>query len=133
MFDRRCRSQPALAKLATLRRRGQRFKALGDTRKQLFAPTLEKAPTFLDDTLLPSTANAVERGNRRYRPMQQRVYRVRTQAQSRTRLALDRWREAHAAGRQQTLAARHRARAGYTRELCYSLLNLANTHIRCLG
>ena len=115
MFDRRCRSQPALAKLATLWRRGQRFKALGDTRKQLFAPTLEKALTFLDDTLLPSTSNAVERGNRRYRQMQQRVYRVRTQAQSRTRLALDMWREAHAAGRQQTLAALHRAQAGYTR------------------
>jgi hypothetical protein len=25
--------------------------------------------TFLDDTLLPATSNAVERGNRRYRKM----------------------------------------------------------------
>jgi Transposase len=112
LFDRRCRTQTALAKLATLRRRVQRFTALGDTLKKLFSPTLEKALTFLDDTLLPSTSNAVERGNRRYRKMQQSVYRVRTQAQISTRLALDMWREAHAEGRQQTLAALHRARAG---------------------
>jgi len=115
LFDRRCRPQTALAKLATLRRRVQRFKALGDTLKQLFAPTLEKALTFLDDTLLPSTSNAVERGNRRYRKMQKSVYRVRTPAQISTRLALDRWREAQAEGRQQTLASLHRARAGETR------------------
>jgi hypothetical protein len=112
LFDRRCRTQTALDKLATLRRRVQRFKALGDTLKKLFSPTLEKALTFLDDTLLPSTSNAVERGNRRYRKMQKSVYRVRTQEQIRTRLALDMWREAHAEGRQQTLAALHRARAG---------------------
>src|SRR3989440_1796278 len=112
LFDRRCRTQTALDKLAKLRRRVQRFPALGDTLKKLFAPTLEKALTFLDDTLLPSTSNAVERGNRRYRKMQKSVYRVRTQAQIRARLALDMWREAHAEGRQQTLTALHRARAG---------------------
>jgi hypothetical protein len=55
---------------------------------------LEKALTFLDDKLLPSTSNAVERGNRRYRKRQQSVYRVRTPEQIRTRLALDMWREA---------------------------------------
>jgi hypothetical protein len=112
LFDRRCRTQTALAKLATLRRRVQRFKALGDTLKKLFSPSLEKALTFLDDTLLPSTSNAVERGNRRYRKMQKSVYRVRTQEQISTRLALDMWREAQAEGRQQTLASLHRARAG---------------------
>ena len=112
LFDRRCRTQTALAKLATLRRRVQRFTALGDTLKKLFSPTLEKALTFLDDTLLPSTSNAVERGNRRYRKMQKSVYRVRTHAQIRARLALDMWREAHAEGRQQTLATLHRVRAG---------------------
>lgn len=112
LFDRRCRTQTALAKLATLRRHVQRFKGLGDTLKKLFSPTLEKALTFLDDTLLPSTSNAVERGNRRYRKMQKSVYRVRTQAQIRARLALDRWREAQAEGRQQTLALLHLARAG---------------------
>ena len=97
---------------ALLRRRVQRFPSLADTLKKRFAPTLEKALTFLDDKLLPSTSNAVERGNRRYRKMQKSVYRVRTQAQIRARLALDMWREAHADGRQQTLAALHRARAG---------------------
>ena len=112
VFDRRCRTQTALDKLAKLRRRVQRFTALGDTLKKLFAPTLEKALTFLDDKLLPSTSNAVERGNRRYRKMQKQVYRVRTQGQISARLALDMWREAQAEGRQQTLASLHRARAG---------------------
>jgi len=112
LFDRRCRTQTALDKLATLRRRVQRFTVLGDTLKKLFSPTLEKALTFLDDKLLPSTSNAVERGNRRYRKMQKSVYRVRTQAQIHARLALDMWREARAEGRQQTLASLHRARAG---------------------
>jgi phage tail protein X len=112
LFDRRCRTQTALDKLAKLRRRVQRFPSLSDTLKKLFAPTLDKALTFLDDKLLPSTSNAVERGNRRYRKMQKQVYRVRTQAQIRARLALDMWREAQAEGRQQTLAALHRARAG---------------------
>jgi hypothetical protein len=112
LFDRRCRTQTALAKLAKLRRRVQRFPALGDTLKKLYAPTLEKALTFLDDTLLPATSNAVERGNRRYRKMQKHVYRVRTQVQISARLALDMWREAQAQGRQQTLASLHQARAG---------------------
>ena len=86
LFDRRCRTQTALDKLAKLRRRLLRFTAFGETLKKLFAPTLEKALTFLDDKLLPSTSNAVERGNRRYRKMQKQVYRVRTQAQIRARL-----------------------------------------------
>jgi hypothetical protein len=112
LFDRRCRTQTALDKLAKLRRRLLRFTQLGETLKKLFSPTLEKALTFLDDKLLPSTSNAVERGNRRYRKMQKSVYRVRTQEQIRARLALDMWREAQAEGRQQTLASLHRARAG---------------------
>ena len=112
LFDRRCRTQTALAKLAKLRRRLLRFPPVGETLKKLFSPTLEKALTFLDDKLLPSTSNAVERGNRRYRKMQKHVYRVRTQMQIRARLALDMWREAQAEGRQQTLASLHQARAG---------------------
>src|SRR5215468_3110207 len=91
--DRRCRTQTALAKWAKLRCRLQRFRPLGETRKTRFSPTLEKALTFLDDKLLPSTSNAVERGNRRYRQRQKSVYRVRTQEQIRTRLALDMWRD----------------------------------------
>jgi phage tail protein X len=112
LFDRRCRTQTALDKLAKLRCRLQRFRQLGEILKKLFSPTLEKALTFLDDKLLPATSNAVERGNRRYRKMQKSVYRVRTHAQIRARLALDMWREAQAEGRQQTLALLHRARAG---------------------
>jgi phage tail protein X len=112
LFDRRCRTQTALAQLAKLRRRLQRFTQVGETLKKLFSPTLEKALTFLDDKLLPSTSNAVERGNRRYRKMQKQVYRVRTQGQISARLALDMWREAQAEGRQQTLASLHHARAG---------------------
>jgi len=112
VFDRRCRTQTALDTLATLQRHVQRFPALGDTLKKLFAPTLEKALTFLDDKLLPSTSKAVERGNRRYRKMQKQVYRVRTQVQICARLALDMWREALAEGRQQTLTSLHHARAG---------------------
>ncbi len=110
--DRRCRTQTALDKRAKLRRRLQRFQQWGDTLKKLFSPPLEKALTFLDDKLLPSTSHAVERGNRRYRKMQKQVYRVRTQGQISARLALDMWREAQAEGRQQTLASLHHARAG---------------------
>jgi hypothetical protein len=112
LFDRRCRTQTALAKLAKLRRRLLRFPPVGETLKKLFSPTLEKALTFLDDTLLPSTSHAVERGNRRYRKRQKHVYRVRTQMQISARLARDMWREAQAEGRQQTLASLHHARAG---------------------
>jgi len=111
LFDRRCRTQTALDKLAKLRRRLLRFPQVGETLKKLFSPTLEKALTFLDDKLLPSTSNAVERGNRRYRKMQKQVYRVRTQAQISARLALDMWREAQGAGRHQTLHTLHEARA----------------------
>ena len=112
LFDRRCRTQTALAKLAKLQRRGQRFKQLGDTLKKLSAPTLEKALTFLDDKLLPSTSNAVERGNRRHRKMQKSVYRVRTQERISTRIALDMFREAQAEGRRRTTQSLHHARAG---------------------
>ena len=68
--------------------------------------------TFLDDKLLPSTSNAVERGNRRHRKMQKSVYRVRTRMRLVARIALDMLREAQAEGRQQTLVSLHHARAG---------------------
>ena len=112
LCDRRGRTQTALDTLATLRRRVQRFTALGDTLKKRFALTLEKALTCLDEKLLPSTSKAVERGNRRYRKRHSNVYRVRTQAQIRARLALDMGREAQAEGRRQTLVSLHHARAG---------------------
>jgi hypothetical protein len=112
LFDRRCRTQTARDKLTKLRQRLSRFKHLGETLKKLYSPTLEKALTFVDDKLLPSTSNAVERGNRRYRKMQKSIYRVRTQDQIKARIALDMWREAQGEGREQTLQALHEARAG---------------------
>ena len=112
LFDRRCRTQTALDKLTKLRQRLNRFKHLGETLKKLYSPTLEKALTFLDDNLLPSTSNAVERGNRRYRKMQKSIYSVRTHEQIQARIALDMWREAQGEGRELTLQALHEARAG---------------------
>jgi hypothetical protein len=111
LFDRRCRMQTALDKLTKLRWRLNRFAHLGESLKQLFSPTLEKALVFLDDTLLPATSNAVERGNRRYRKMQKSIYSVRTQAQIIARIALDMGREAQGEGRDQTLQTLHDARA----------------------
>ena len=111
LFDRRCRTDTAWAKLAQLRHRVRRFKRLGKTLDKLFSPNLDKALTFLDDKLLPSTSNAVERGNRRHRKMQKTVYCVRTQARLHARIALDMVREEHAAPRFQTVKTLHRARA----------------------
>ena len=112
LFDRRCRTDTALGKLAKLRQRVRRFKRVGKTLSKLFSPNLEKALTFLDDSLLPSTSNAVERGFRRHRKMQKSVYRVRTQANIIGRIALDMQRDAHAVTRQHTITTLHRARAG---------------------
>ena len=111
LFDRRCRTQ-TIAKLKKLRQWLTRFQWIGETLKKVFSPNLEKALTFLDDKLLPSTSNAVERGNRRYRKMQKSIYSVRTQQQITARIALDMWREAQGAGRDQTLQTLHEARAG---------------------
>ena len=80
LFDRRCRTETALTKLARLRAQVRRFKGLRPIFQKLESPDLEKALTFLDDSLLGSTSNAVERGNRRHRKMQKTVYRVRTQS-----------------------------------------------------
>ncbi len=112
LFDRRCRTDTALAKLARLRRRVRRFTGLRQTLNKLFSPTLEKALTFLDDALLPATSNAVERGNRRHRKMQKTVYRVRTGPHIRQRIAIDMLRDAQAHGRSQTTKTLHYARTG---------------------
>ena len=84
---------------------------MGKTLTKLFSPNLEKALTFLDDKLLPSTSNAVERGNRRHRKMQKTIYRVRTEAHIHARIALDMLRESQAAGRVETTTSLHHARA----------------------
>ena len=112
LFDRRCRTATALAKLARLRQRVHRFTHVRQVLKGLFSANLEKALTFLDDRLLGATSNAVERGNRRYRKMQKTVYRVRTADHISDRLALDLFREAAAQPRASTLSFLHIARAG---------------------
>jgi hypothetical protein len=112
LFDRRCRTDTALAKLARLRQRVRRFKKVRRVLQKLFSPNLEKALTFLDDRLLPSTSNAVERGNRRHRKMQKTVYRVRTQEHIIARIALDMLRDARKPDRKQTRTTLHYARAG---------------------
>jgi hypothetical protein len=111
LFDRRCRTDTALAKLATLRQRVGRFKQISKILSKLRSPNLEKALTFLDDKLFPSTSNAVERGNRRHRKMQKTVYRVRTQKHIHNRIAMDMLREAQKQDRSSTLTTLHHARA----------------------
>lgn len=110
LFDRRCRMDTALEKLAKLRRRIRRFITLRNTLKKLWSPNLEKALTFLDDSLLPATSNAVERANRRHRKMQKSVYRVRTRDHISQRIAIDMLRDAHACGRNETVNILHNTR-----------------------
>jgi hypothetical protein len=110
LFDRRCRTETALAKLARLRSQVGRCPGLGAIFKKLQSSDVEKALMFLDDRLLGSTSNAVERGNRRHRKMQKTVYRVRTQATISGRIALDMFREAQGASRDQTMKALHHSR-----------------------
>jgi hypothetical protein len=96
LFDRRCRTDTALAKLARLRRCVGRCKSLRQTLRERFSPNPQKALMFLDDSLLPATSNTVERGNRRHRKMQKTIYRVRTGSHIRQRIALDMLRDAQA-------------------------------------
>jgi len=112
LFDRRCRTDTALAKLARLRQRVRRFKQVGKILNKLRSPNLDKALTFLDDKLFPSTSNAVERGNRRHRKMQKTVYRVRTKKHIHNRIALDMVRDSQKEGREQTVKVLHKRRAG---------------------
>jgi Transposase len=111
LFDRRCRTDTALAKLAKLRQRVRRFKQVGKLLNKLRAPNLDQALTSLDDKLLPATSNAVERGNRRHRKMQKTIYRVRTQEHISNRIALDMLRELQKDGRGKTLQVLHKTRA----------------------
>jgi hypothetical protein len=111
LFDRRCKTATALGRLAKLRRRVRRFKRLGRALGKLNSPTLEKALLFLDDHLLGSTSNAVERSNRRYRKAQKSIYGVRTKRHREQRIALDMNRERWAGKRAQTLKTLHRTRS----------------------
>ena len=60
LFDRRCRTDTALARLEKLRQRVRRFKRLGRALDTFSSPNLEKALLFLDDKLLGATSNAEE-------------------------------------------------------------------------
>jgi hypothetical protein len=111
LFDRRCKTPTALLKLEKLRRRVRRFKQLGKSLDKLKSPNLEKALEFLDDKLLPSTSNAVERGNRRLRKAQDSFYSVRTKSHLEQRIALDMEREQRAPRRKKTLESLHAARS----------------------
>jgi hypothetical protein len=116
LFDRRCRMATALEKLAKLRRRIRRFVTLRDTLKKLWSPNLEKALTFLDDSLLPATSNAVERANRRHRKMQKSIYRVRTRDHISQRIAVDMQRDVYSVGLKKTISTLHWSRNGEKRK-----------------
>ena len=110
LFDRRCRTETALTKLDRLRAQVRCFQGLRPIFQKLQSPNLEKALTFLDDSLLGSTSNAVERSNRRHRKMQKTVYRVRTQPTISGRIALDMFRDAQSTSRTETMKTLHHAR-----------------------
>ena len=114
LFDRRCRCHTAVAKLATLGAGLKRVSWLKESLKKIFSPQFEQALTYLDDKLLPSTSNAVERANRRHRKMQKSVYRVRSQDRLVDRIALDMFRDVYTPEREQTIQALHDARRGFT-------------------
>jgi len=116
LFDRRCRMDTALEKLAQLRRRIKRFSTLKDRLKKLSSPNLEKSLTFLDDSLLPATSNAVERANRRHRKMQKSIYRVRTRDHISQRIAIDMQRDVYTDGLKMTISMLHWSRNGEKRK-----------------
>src|SRR6516165_10748681 len=93
----------ALAKLALLRTHVRWFQGSRPIFQEQQSPDLEKALTLLNDRLLGSTSNAVERGNRRHRKMQKTGYWVRTQQTIRGRIALDMFREIQAPPRAETM------------------------------
>jgi Transposase len=111
LFDRRCRRVTALLRLLKLRQRVRRFKRLRRALQPLQSPGLAQALQFLDDRLLGSTSNAVERANRRFRKAQKSIYRVRSQRHIEQRLALDMNRELRAEKRARTLKTLHHARS----------------------
>lgn len=117
LFDRRCRTETALGKLGRLRTRVKRCQCLNKALNKLFSPNLEKALTFLDDSLLPATSNAVERGNRRHRKMQKSIYRVRTRDHISQRIALDMQRDIYMNQAYQTMDALHTNRGRIRRKI----------------
>lgn len=89
LFDRRCKTSTGLAKLKLLRERVHNDSKMSKTLKKLDSPGVEKALNHLDGKHLPSTSNAVERGNQRLRKMQKHVYRIRNYSNFVGRIAMD--------------------------------------------
>lgn len=116
LFDRRCRMYTALEKLAKLRRRVRCFGMLRHTLRKLWSVNLEKALTFLDDSFLPATSNAVERANRRHRKMQKSIYRVRTRDHISQRIAIDMRRDEYCVGVKKTIRTLHWGRSHENRK-----------------
>ena len=112
LYDRRCRRATALEKLRKLRERLKRFQHLSKLLKKIESPTVDRSLLFLDDKQLPSTSNAVERCNRRFRKMQKTIYRVRTLDHIRHRVAMDMFRDSRLPSRNATFQSLHDARAG---------------------
>lgn len=110
LFDRRCRTDTALAKLAKLRSKLKRFKDLNKTLQKINSHNIEKALMFLDDSLLEATSNSVEATNRRHRKMQKTVYRVRTEESITNRIALDMLRDQECLVHQDVLTLLHYTR-----------------------
>ncbi len=105
LFDRRCKTDTALAKLAKLRSKLRRFKSLNKTLQKINSHNIEKALMFLDDSLLEATSNSVEATNRRHRKMQKTIYRVRTKDSITNRIGLDMLRDQEYTLRQDVLVA----------------------------
>lgn len=110
LFDRRCHTDTALEKLSKLRLKLSRFKKLGKVLSKLHSPNLEKSLTFLDDKMMESTSNSVERVNRRHRKMQKSVYRVRTCTSITNRIALDMLRDRDSEQRPKVIAVLRESR-----------------------
>ena len=118
LYDRRCKRSMALAKLQKLREKLRRFDGLSEVLKKIESPTVDRSLLFLDDKKLPSTSNAVERGNRRFRKMQKTVYRVRTIDRIRERIALDMVRDSRLLARKQTMKSLQVERITQIHQLC---------------
>ena len=106
-------SAEALTKLAGIRTQAEQLqdrRSMAALLAALNGPCIEKSLVFLDHRDLPSTSNAVERGNRRHRKMQKSVYRVRAKRQVERRLAMDLLREQRAVGREEVLLTLHELR-----------------------
>lgn len=110
LFDRRCRTDTALVKLAHLRSKLRRFKDISLTLQKINSHNIEKALMFLDDSLLEATSNSVEGTNRRHRKMQKTIYRVRTRDSITNRIGLDMLRDREQMLRQDALAVLHDTR-----------------------